>query len=461
MPLGLRLTSAHSRALRTALFPGDGRQAVALGLCGVRGDPPSLYLLHSVSALDEAVYGLRTATRVTWSTSTLPSLLEQAGRRGLRLFKVHSHPQGGSEFSPLDDAADRELFQSVAGWLDTDSPGVSAIILPSGQIRARAVSATGDFTPIHRINTVGDDLVFSRPSGDRPPTPAAQRTMQAFGRGTTDLLSRLTIGVVGCSGTGSLVAEMLARLGPARLVLVDPERMEETNLPRIVNSTAKHVADACYKVDVAKAAILRMGLDTSVLALPLDLNDQQVVHELAACDVVFGCMDSSDGRAILNRISTYYLVPYLDLGVALVADGKGGIDQICGSVHYLRPGGASLLSMGVITPERVRAEALARRDPPAYGALRDEGYISGVPESRPAVITVNALIASIALNEFLARVHPFRLDPNRQFASTTVSLSQARLFHEPEPQPCPALYGKVGLGDRPVLLGLPQFGAYE
>ena len=59
------------------------------------------------------------------------------------------------------------------------------------------------------------------------------RHAQAFGTGTTALLRNLSVAIVGCSGTGSIVAEQLARLGAGRLVLVDPDRVEEKNLNRI------------------------------------------------------------------------------------------------------------------------------------------------------------------------------------------------------------------------------------
>ena len=62
------------------------------------------------------------------------------------------------------------------------------------------------------------------------------RTRQAFGDGTTDLLRSLSVGVAGCSGTGSWVIELLGRLGIGRLVLVDPDTIECKNMNRIVNS---------------------------------------------------------------------------------------------------------------------------------------------------------------------------------------------------------------------------------
>lgn len=81
------------------------------------------------------------------------------------------------------------------------------------------------------------------------------RTRQAFGDGTTQLMKSLCVGVAGCSGTGSWVIEMLARVGVGRLALVDPDRVERKNLNRIVNSTLESAQRAEYKVDVLARAV--------------------------------------------------------------------------------------------------------------------------------------------------------------------------------------------------------------
>lgn len=71
--------------------------------------------------------------------------------------------------------------------------------------------------------------------------------------------------------------------------------------------------------------------------------------------------------------------------------------------------------------DRVSAEGLRRTNPGLYRAQRDEGYIRGVDENRPAVISVNAQLASMLVNEFLARLHPYRYDDNREFAIVRTS----------------------------------------
>ena len=199
-----------------------------------------------------------------------------------------------------------------------------------------------------------------------------------------------------------------------------------------------------------------MGLGTRVSTHPLSLFHADTVRAVAGCDVVFGCMDSIDGRHLLNKLAAFYLLPYFDLGVKLEADGEGGVDQVCGTVHYLQPGGSSLLSRHVYTMDQVRAAGLYRTDPVAYRALLDDGYIRGVEEDRPAVVQLNTLLASLAVNEFLARLHPYRIDPNGEYAIHRLSLSHGIYEHEEDGDPCPMLARHVGRGDVSPLLDWPE-----
>jgi hypothetical protein len=195
-----------------------------------------------------------------------------------------------------------------------------------------------------------------------------------------------------------------------------------------------------------------MGMATHVETYCADLFNPSVVRAIAECDIVFGCMDSVDGRHLLNKLATFYLLPYFDLGVKLEADGDGGVDQVCGTVHFLKPGGASLLSRHVYTDEQVRSAGLFRTDRKAYKEQLGLGYIRGVAEDRPAVIQLNSLIASLAVNELLARLHPYRLDPNSEYNIHRISLSHGIYEHLEDGVACSVLLRHVGRGDVPPLL---------
>jgi hypothetical protein len=457
MEVVLRLTGKQHAQLKAHLFPGDGKEAVGVALCGGRaGRSRHCLTVRTIVPIPYDQCPVRTPDRITWSTQSLRPLIEEAARRGLSVLKIHSHPGGLDRFSDFDDWSDRDLFTSIHGWMDDDRPHSSAVMLPDGRVFARTVGASGEFAPVSLVSVVSDDLHFWRMPGKASEIPEfARRHAQVFGSGTTSMLSWLSVAVVGCSGTGSPVIEQLARLGAGKLVLVDPDVVEEKNLNRILNATIEDARLRTPKVEVMKRAVARIGLHTEVLAFDRDLADPEVVKAVAECDVVFGCMDSVDGRHLLNRLAVFYLLPYFDVGVKLEADGQGGVDQICGTVHYLQPGGASLLSRRTYTIEQVRAAALKRADPEAYRDQLQSKYIVGVQEERPAVISVNLLFASLAVNEFLARLHPYRDDPNGDFATYRISLTQGRIIQDADGAPCPALARHAGRGDVKPLLDMP------
>ncbi len=456
--VSLTLTKGQHAALHAHLFPGDGLEAVSLLLCGRRrGVYRHRLVVQKIFNVPYEQCSVRTPNRVTWSTQAVPEILNEAVKNGLGVVKIHGHDLYRA-FSEVDNASDRALFPSVYAWTGSQDPHASAIMMADGQVFGRVWKEDGTSVPIDRVAVVGDDIQFwDTQEEDIPLIPEyGRRVAQVFGKGTFAQLRRLKIGVIGCSGTGSPVVEMLARNCVGDLVLVDPDNVEEKNLNRILNSRMIDAKSARPKVDVLAEAVAEMGLGVRVHSFAKTLFHRDVVRALADCDIVFGCMDSVDGRHLLNKLATFYSIPYFDLGVKIIANGNGGVDQVCGTVHYLQPGGSSLLSRGVYTMEQVRAAGLARTDPAGYERNRAEGYIQGVAEDRPAVIQLNMLIASLAVNEVLARVHPYRLDPNGDYAAHRISLSHGIYEHEQDGRSCSLLSRHVGRGDVEPLLDWPE-----
>lgn len=456
MPVTLTLTARQRAELARHLLPDDGCEAVAILLCGLaRGGNPLRLLVRQVHLIPHEACDRR-PDAVTWPTELIVPWLVVADKLGLAVVKIHGH-RGYDRFSQTDDESDRLLFPSLYAWVDRSPVHASAILMDDGRLFGRVVTEAGQFQPLQAVNVVGDDIERFASSGGAAAVPEhGRRIAQTFGGGTFERLRQLKVGVVGCSGTGSPVIEQLARNCVGSLVLVDPDHVEDKNLNRIANTTRADAEQARLKVDVAARAIAAMGLGTSVRTLASTLFDPAVVRELASCDVLFGCMDTIDGRHLLNKLAAFYLIPYVDLGVKIEADGAGGVNQVCGSVHYLQPGGSSLLSRHVYSLDQVRAAGMMRTDPQQYQRLLDEGYIRGIQEDRPAVVQLNTLIASLAVNELLARLHPYRLDPNAEHAVTRISLSHGIFEHEADGEPCQVLSRHAGRGDVEPLLDWPE-----
>lgn len=462
MRIKLRLTQTDHAKLRHHLLPGDGLEAVAVVLCGRRrSDSHHCLTVRSVVPIPYDECKVRTPDRVTWSTQRLIPLLEEASRYDLAILKVHSHPGGYAQFSSIDDESDSDLFNSVFGWTDSEYPHASAVMLPDGRMFARAILKTGTFQDLDSILVPGDDLHFwISDAGGRLPS-FTQRHAQLFGAGTTRRLREMAVAVVGCSGTGSPVIEQLARLGVGRLVLVDPDRVEEKNLNRIMNSTREDAYLKRPKVEAMARAIAAMGFATDVDIIAQNLATPRAVKAVAECDVVFGCMDGVEGRHLLNRLAAFYVLPYFDVGVRLEADGDGGINEASGAVFYIRPDGSTLQDRSVYTADQLSAAGLRRTDPKAYGEQVKAGYIRGVDEDRPAVISVNTQIASSAVNEFLARLHPYRLDDNSDFATVRTSFIQGVNYQERDGSASGTFFRHIGKGDVRPLLSMPELSEVE
>lgn len=460
--LALRLTGEQYATIRAHLFPGDGNEAAVIGLCGrLDAAPHRRLLLRDIHPVPYEVCTARSPVSVRWPVSWLDPLLERAERENLSIVKFHSHPSDYDCFSEVDDHSDHHLFEGIQAWFDRDLPHASVVMIEDGRLFGRTIEGAGVFTPLKTIAVVGDDIRFwhHEPPALPERLTGVGRQAAAFGSRMTAELSALSVAVVGASGTGSIMLEQAGRLGFGRVVTIDPQAVEVRNLNRIVNADRTDADNEAPKVAVARRAIEAMGLGSNVEDHPIDLVSREAVEAVAGCDVIFGCVDSAEGRDVLNRISTYYLLPYVDVGVGIVALPDGTIDQVNGAVHYIQPGKSSLLSRRVYRPEQVAADALRRSNPALYAERRREKYIEGADEDAPAVITINMTMAALAMNELLSRLYLVRNGRNANYAATRMNFAEMTLDSDPEKGCCMVLARHLGKGDTNPLLGLPELSA--
>ena len=441
----------HYQQLQKHLYPGDGKEAVAVAVYGRNEHGPnSMLLVREIFLIPYDACFVREGDNVQWPTEIINHLIEKAATEHLGLLKIHCHPGGYENFSLKDDESDNNLFTSISAWIDDGLPHASCIMLPDGRIFGRFFSGEGEITHVSQISVTGHDIINWHYSTKKQMDDSMQvRNMQAFGQKTVRMLNHMKCAVIGCSGTGSPVIEQLKRLGAGELVLVDPDFVDFLNLNRIINATKEDAKEKRLKVDVMNRAVNEAGFGTLVTTFPTHLSYPEVVKELASCDVLFSCVDGAEGRHLLNLISSYYLIPLFDMGVKLLADGEGGIDGIYGTVHYIRPGGSSLLSREQYDMETVRAESLKRIDKAEFERNR---YLAKVNESSPAVISVNMQVAATAVNEFLARIHPYRNIANEDVDAIRILFSDCSLYYESFPTPCPYFSRFTGVGDIEPLL---------
>jgi hypothetical protein len=460
MELQLRISGLHHEMLKSHLFPQDGLESVAVALCGRYMDSETIIItVHDIILIPDEECYIREEDLLQWPTERVIPYFEKISRNDMAIMKIHSHPGGYRNFSKTDDKSDAEFFDSVFGWAINDKPHISAVMLPEGEIFARLFYNDLHHEVVTKVLIAGDTIAIYKDGALAKAESFALRTIQTFGDKTYQDLRQMSVGVVGCSGTGSPVIEQLVRLGVGKIVLIDPDVVELKNLNRILNTTKEDALKQKPKITVLIDAIERMGLGTLVSGFQVNLyNSAEALRALIKCDCIFGCMDSVDGRHLLNQLSTFYLIPYIDLGVKLEADGKGGISKVCGSVNYLQPGRSSLISRGLYTTEDLRAAAQYRKNPEEFEALRKNSYIKNINVNTPAVISVNMNIASHAINEFLNRIHSYKAESAYNYALSTIDITENCIINvnEYDLPPDNYLRKKVGRGDITPFIEMPE-----
>ena len=143
--------------------------------------------------------------------------------------------------------------------------------------------------------------------------------------------------MVGLGGTGSAVVEQLARLGVKYLKLIDDDRVTDTNLTRIHESSRADVDEK--KTTVAARAVRAIDLGAHVDPVEGRVTDEPTAQKLRQLDVIFACTDDEAGRAVLARLAIWYLIPTIDMGFIIDSDDNEVVDGLDGRITMLLPCG--------------------------------------------------------------------------------------------------------------------------
>lgn len=405
----------HRAKLKQTLFRDESEYG-ALLLCGRSRhiDPwthevEERFLVREIIEVDEDAFLERTPTSMTWSTTPFFRALKRAEPKNFALAVAHSHPSGSLAFSNKDDIADKEIFQIAFDRLESTRPHLSIVMDSAGELVARAYESDLKPMPVSMIRIIGDRWnVRYHGRGHGRTAEEFDRQVRAFGSASTEDISSLRIGIVGCGGTGSAVASMLARVGVRHLALFDIDSVDATNLNRMHFSTRADANLGRKKVDVVGEGVAKIGLPISVVRYPCFVNDPICRDALCSCDIVFGCTDDHLGRNFLNHLSHFYFVPIIDLGVLIEPNKTGGYDVFDGRVTVVQPGYPCQLCRGLIQVNEMQSEDLRRRDPVLYHQYRRAGYVAGAPDPSPVVVTFTTEVAAMAINELFHRFNGFR-----------------------------------------------------
>jgi molybdopterin-synthase adenylyltransferase len=319
-----------------------------------------------------------------------------ANKAGL-LF-IHSHPRSEHPpgFSKVDTSAFEDLAQTIAPMLE--GPFAAAVVHETGW--AGAVWE-GTSRTIERIVSVGLSIRELTPVAPVATTSLDARQRDALGI-AHDRLRSLTVGVAGCGGLGSPIAEILLRAGVAEVILIDHDALDtDSNIRRVFGSTIADLGAtiAPPKVDVVGRHLDQLGLTTKVTRVNADVRSREAVRRLLDADVIVCATDTHGSRATVNDVAVANLIPLIDVGVRVGTRGIA-LSGLAAEVRLVTPARPCLWCRGAINSDRIRAENLPADE---RRTLQDEGYVvDGIGEPVPSVVALTVLGAGMATSALLS-----------------------------------------------------------
>lgn len=347
---------------------------------------------------------------------------------------VHTHPfcQREVAFSGVDDRDEIDFKQWLNDTLDNVS--YASIVLSQSDYAAR-VWEMDEGRPLAapaRLKTqvVAEGWPCAETDENESTTLDACEMETGFLARSTlalglDAMRRIvtdqTIAVVGVGGLGSVIAENLIHLGFSVIQLIDPDRVEITNLNRIVGAYYSDAIQNRLKVDVVGEHLQKINPMARVEGHAIGIEDEAALAVMMRSDWMIVATDNHFSRFRAQKIAHQLGVPLISAGVNITVE-DGEITDMSGEVIIARSGdGLCLNCLGRINPTYVAAdehkglligEELVRR-----------GYVAGHEVKEPAVKTLNstvgALAADMLLNQYTQRqahVPIWVYENNRQFS---------------------------------------------
>lgn len=417
-PVELHITQRDWNRLHDHLFPGDHDEHGAVLLCGVAHSPRGTRLLVREVVLAEDGIDYVPGTR-GYRHLTGEFVTHQARRaREEELVYLAAHNHGGHDsvaFSGPDFASHERGYPTLLGL--THQP-LGALVFAERAAAGDIWLLDGSRTKLVRLVIIGESRTVLTPQPsetDAGVSARYHRQALLFGAIGQAILAETKVAIVGAGGVGMLLVQLLARLGLGHLVMIDPERVDPTNLPRlpeatrldamefvdrdgiprVVRSVARRLA--AKKIRVARRIARRANRGIKFEGVFGDVADDAVARKITDCDFIFLAADTMLARTVVNQIAYQYLIPTLQVGSKPVIDpDTGSVLDVFAVVRSLGCAKGCLSCNDLINAARLAEEVLA--DPVQRANQR---YVDDPDVHAPSVITLNAMGAGWAANDFM------------------------------------------------------------
>lgn len=432
----------HSR-LMAHLFPGDDDEHGAILRCGIvqLQDRLRLVVRHVDLAVDGEDYGPGEYGHRALRTDFIHRNVMACRKERLAYLAVHNH---GSDDHVAFSSVDLKSHERGYPALRDIGRGVpvGALVFGYRSIAADVWLPDGPRASLREFRVIGSTIrrFYSFPAQAKTAAaPELDRQVRMFGASGQATLKKARVAIIGLGGVGSLVSEYLSRLGVGELLLIDPDRIEDTNVARVVGATANDVKSRRLKTAIAARVAREAQSGIRIAEIPRDVVDCAVARLLVDCDMIFLAADSMRARLVTNAIAHQYFVPVVQLGAKVRPGDNGELIDAMAAVRQIRPGRGCLWCHELIDPGALAIESKSDEERKA------QAY--GISEPNPSVITMNAVAAAHGVNDFLFDFLGLRSESEadfNHFRFLSHKLQRAVASRTPG---CPECDGRFGVGD--------------
>ena len=230
------------------------------------------------------------------------------------------------------------------------------------------------------------------------------RHMPLFGSEGQQRIREARVAVIGVGGIGSHVVQQLAFIGVRNFFLVEPEELDDTNRNRFIGSRHDDPVPGTLKLDIAERLVTSVDASAEVRRVTETLVSDAGYDAVKAVDVVFGCFDKEAPRLILTELCSAYGRNYIDVASDVI---PGSPPEWGGRVCTSWGGFGCLICLEELDVDEAGRQLAGPEGEEQRRAIYgvDQTHLAG---GGPSVVSVNGVVASLAVTEFMAGVTGLR-----------------------------------------------------
>lgn len=249
------------------------------------------------------------------------------------------------------------------------------------------IEITEDMTSESKDTEADEVFYYKDPSTDR------YNTFRLMSWWKQEIVRNATIMVIGAGALGNEVLKNLALMGVGRILIVDFDYVDDSNLSRSI--LFRESDNGRKKAEVAADGVREINPDVSVQWLHADINHEIGLGIYNRMDVVIGCLDNREARLSINKACWHLNKPWVD----------GAIQELFGIARVFWPNKGACYEC---TLDEEDYHIMSIRS--SCNRLAKENIIAGKVPTTP---TISSIIAATQTQDALKLLHGMMVETGK------------------------------------------------